>query len=111
MPESKDYEKVTVLGKGPAISLIDRSSIYIRKYVDMITETANEAGIPWQYRATGSGGTDAGSYHTAQGGTPVIGMAIPCRYIHSPVSVCDIRDYDNMLKLVHAFINKHGEDK
>jgi len=54
--------------------------------------------------ASGAGGTDAGRFHTAKGGTPCIGIAVPCRYIHSPVSVMDIRDYENLLKLVKEYV-------
>ncbi|MCL2407894.1 MAG: M20/M25/M40 family metallo-hydrolase, partial [Defluviitaleaceae bacterium] len=110
MPSTEnDYDKVTILGKGPALSLIDRTTIYIREYIDKIVAVAEENGIPYQYRATGMGGTDAGRYQHAGTGTPVIGLATPCRYLHSPVSVCDIRDYENKVKLVKAFIQKFGE--
>jgi endoglucanase len=110
MPESKDHEKVTVLGNGPAISLIDRSSVYPREYIDKVIATAEKEGIPYQLRGTGAGGTDAASYNQAKAGTPVIGLAVPCRYLHSPVSVCDIRDYQNLVKLVKALIIKFQED-
>lgn len=111
MPDAADHERVTVLGKGPALSLIDRMSVYFKEYVDKMVAVAEENGISYQYRATGVGATDAASYHTANGGTPVVGLAVPCRYIHSPVSVCDKRDYENMVRLTAAFIKKHGEVK
>ncbi|MDR1704521.1 MAG: M42 family metallopeptidase [Clostridiales bacterium] len=111
MPPNEDYEKVTVLGDGPALSLIDRSSVYLKEYVNKMTAVAEENAIPYQFRRTGAGGTDAGNYHTAHGGTPVIGVAVPCRYLHSPVSVMDKRDYENAIKLVKAFINKYGEEQ
>jgi endoglucanase len=102
--EDVDPEReVTVLGKGPALSLIDRRSIYFREYLDEIIECATKNGIPFQYRRTGAGGTDAGSFHTAKTGTPCIGVAVPCRYIHSPVSVMDARDYENAIKLIKEY--------
>jgi endoglucanase len=103
--EGVDPEKeVTTLGNGPALSLVDRRSIYFREYVDSMAECAKKHGIPFQYRRSGAGGTDAGSFHTAKSGTPCIGVAVPCRYIHSPVSVMDVRDYENMIKLVKEYI-------
>ncbi|MCL2702134.1 MAG: M42 family metallopeptidase [Defluviitaleaceae bacterium] len=108
MPSTDAHERVTVLGKGPALSLIDRTSVYLKEYINKIVAAAEENGIPYQYRATGAGGTDAANYHVAHGGTPVIGLATPCRYLHSPVSVCDLRDYENTVKLVRAFIQKYG---
>lgn len=110
MPSTDEHERVTVLGNGPALSLIDRGSVYLKEHVNKLIAVAEENGIPYQFRGTGSGGTDAANYHTAHGGTPVLGLSTPCRYLHSPVSVCDKRDYENTVKLVHAFIKKYGEE-
>ena len=104
--ETKKREQVTALGAGPSISLMDLGSIYQRKYIDQITKIAEENKIPYQYRRGGKGGTDAKNYHEAQTGTPVIGLAVPCRYIHSPVSVADMSDYENLIKLIDAYLNK-----
>ncbi len=97
------HNQVTVQGKGPVVSLVDRGSIYLKPYVDSVIKVAEANGLPWQYRKTGMGGTDATRYHTAKGGTPVIGLAVPVRYIHSPVSVLDFRDYENLVKLVKKY--------
>jgi len=97
-------KQVTELGKGPAISMIDRTSIYSKEYINSIFECAKKNGIPIQVRRKGVGGTDAGRFHIAKGGTPCIGIAVPCRYIHSPVSVMDYRDYENLVKLVKEYI-------
>ena len=103
--EDDEEKRVTVQGRGPAISLVDRTSVYLRKYIDSLTECAEKNGIPYQYRRAGAGGTDAGRYHTAKGGTPCVGVAVPCRYIHSPVSVMDKRDYENLIKLLKIYID------
>ncbi len=102
------HGRVTTQGEGPCISLVDRGSLYSKQYVDAITRVADENGIPWQYRRTGMGGTDAAMFHTAHTGTPAIGLAIPCRYIHSPVSVMDVRDFENAIKLALAFERAFG---
>jgi len=101
-----ENEHVTTQGAGPAISLIDRTSIYLRKYVDEIVRVAEANNIPYQYRRTGMGGTDAGNYHSERSGIPCIGLAVPCRYIHSPVSVMTKSDYDNLVKLIGCFIKE-----
>ena len=102
--EEEDERLVTVQGMGPALSILDRTSVYLRKYVDTMAECAQKNNIPYQYRKSGSGGTDAGRFHIAKGGTPCIGIAAPCRYIHSPVSVMDLRDYENLIKLLKCYI-------
>jgi len=108
MPE---HLRVTVLGQGPAISLKDRTSIYLKKYYEQVIAVAEENNIPYQFRGSGAGGTDAFSYHVAHGGTPVVGLAVPCRYLHTPVSVCDIRDYENLVLLLNKFISKYNEEE
>jgi endoglucanase len=111
MPGLKPHQTVNTQGNGPSISLIDNASIYLRKYVDAMTKVAEAHNIPCQFRRTQNGGTDAGQYHTGKTGTPVIGLAVPCRYIHSPVSVMDKRDYDNLLKLMKAFSEEYCGEK
>ena len=99
-----EHLRVTTHGAGPALSIIDRTSIYQKEHYDTIIETAKAEGIPIQFRRTGVSGTDAGNYHLAHGGTPVIGIAVPCRYIHTPISMCDRRDYENLIALIKAYL-------
>ncbi len=103
------HMQVTELDKGPAISLMDRTSIYNRKFVDMVVETATEYEIPWQYRRSTFGGNDAGKFHTANAGTPCVSIAVPCRYIHSPISVLSKDDYHNCKELLFKFIDRISE--
>jgi len=102
--EEENARLVTVQGNGPALSLLDRTSVYLRSAVDTMIECAKKNNIPYQFRGAGSGGTDAGRFHKAKGGAPCIGIAVPCRYIHSPVSVMDKRDYENLIKLVKEYV-------
>jgi endoglucanase len=101
-----DYHRVTEQGKGIAISVLDSLSIYLKEYIDSFTAVAKEHNLPCQFRKTKMGGTDAGSYHVAKAGTPVIGLGVPCRYIHSPVSVADKRDIESGIELVQKYIEK-----
>lgn len=101
--------QVTELDKGPAISLMDRTSVYNRKFADMLVSTAKENNIPWQYRRSTFGGNDAGRFHTAKGGTPCVSLAVPCRYIHSPASVLSKDDYSNCKELLFKFISRISE--
>ncbi|MCL1987621.1 MAG: M42 family metallopeptidase [Firmicutes bacterium] len=104
----KPHEHVTTQGGGPAISIADRSSLYFRKHIDEIIAVAEKNSIPWQYRRSGMGGTDAHNYHLAKTGTPCIGLAVPCRYIHSPVSTMHKSDFENLVKLVKAYVAEFG---
>ena len=102
----EDERQVTVQGHGPVISVMDRTTIYLKKHVDSVIAVAKARNIPYQFRRTGAGGTDAGSIHIAKGGTPCVGISAPCRYIHSPVSVVDKRDYENLVKLLKAYLEE-----
>ena len=95
---------VTTIGKGPAISIMDRTSIYQNRFIKSIVETAENNNIPWQYRRTSFGGNDAGKFHLANTGTPCISLAVPCRYIHSPISVLSRTDLNNTKKLIKKYI-------
>jgi len=103
------HMQATELDKGPAISIMDRTSIYNRSLVDSLVVTAKENNIPWQYRRTSFGGNDAGKFHTALGGTKCVSLAVPCRYIHSPVSVLSKDDFMNTKALLLKYLEKISE--
>ncbi|KAB3524944.1 M42 family metallopeptidase [Alkaliphilus serpentinus] len=100
------HMQVTALDKGTAVSVMDRTSVYNRKWIDAIIETAKENDLPWQFRRSSFGGNDAGMFHLSQEGTQCLSLAVPCRYIHSPVSVLSLDDYNNTIKLIEKFLVK-----
>ncbi len=103
-----EKDAVTTLGKGPALSLKDGTSIYLKEHRVFVENVAKKYDIPYQYRKSAMGGTDAFSYHTAQGGTPVVNISVPCRYLHSPVSIADKKDIENLKKLVIKVIKEYN---
>ena len=92
----------TRLGDGPALTVMDRSVISDRGLFRFITHTAERLGIPWQVKRTISGGTDAGRIQVSGRGVKVCTISVPCRYIHTPVSIMDKRDFFNVLKLAEG---------
>lgn len=105
-PKDKDISPTTRLGAGPALTLMDRSVVCDRRLVRMLVSTAESAGIPYQFKQPGIGGTDAGAIHTQREGIPSAVMAVPCRYIHSPVSVMSLNDFDNAVRLMRATLHR-----
>lgn len=99
-----DTLKVTRVGKGVAVSFMDRSSIANRPLLDYVTAVASGAGIPWQYKQLASGGNDAGEIHKSRAGVPCVTLSVPCRYIHSPSSVASLRDIEAQQALVLAVL-------
>ena len=99
-PKERDVSPTTEVGKGPAISLMDRSVIADRRLVRLVIETAEAEGIPYQFKQPGKGGTDAGAIHLAKTGVPTVTVSVPSRYIHSPVSILSKRDFEDTVKLI-----------
>ncbi len=99
-PKQKDGSPVTRVGDGPAITVIDNTMIADRRLVELLVETAKENRIPYQFKQAIAGGTDAGRIHLTKAGIPSVAVAVPTRYIHSPVSLLSKRDFENMIKLM-----------
>ncbi len=104
-----EHMKVTQIGKGTAISIMDRSAIPYKKLRDFLSDTADKNDINWQYRAQTFGGTDAGAIQLAREGLPVAHIAVPCRYIHSPASVASLKDFEAAKALLIATLNNINE--
>ncbi len=98
-PTEKDCSPTTKLGLGPAITIADRSAISNKQLIKHLIDIAKKEGIPFQFKQPGIGGTDAGTINITGEGIPCVALAVPCRYIHSPVAVASLDDFKNMLIL------------
>lgn len=94
----------TVMGQGPAISVIDKSTIANRKMLEHLVSVAKEDQIPYQFRRVSGGGNDAGRVHTTRGGVLTGAISVPTRYIHAPSQMISLDDYENTIRLVEAFL-------
>ena len=97
-----DENRVCVLGNGPAVSFMDRGTVYDR---DLFSAAVN-SGIPCQVKRAVAGGNNAGEIHLSREGVRTLAISVPCRYIHTPSSICDIRDIENAERLAVYMINK-----
>jgi endoglucanase len=91
----------TRLGAGPAIYVADRRTLSDPRLVRHLVETAESAGIPYQIRQPGGGGTDAGAMHKARAGIPSVSVSVPGRYHHTPAAIARLSDWKHTLALVH----------
>jgi putative aminopeptidase FrvX len=87
------------LGKGPVLRAIENSSVSPEPERARVVNAAKAAGIPLQIGLT-QGGTDGSSF--TYWGAPNQGLSWPGRYSHSPGEVLDLRDLDNLVRLVVA---------
>jgi endoglucanase len=107
--DSKYY--VTQLGKGPAISIMDRGMIANPIFNKYITNIANNYNIPLQIREGATGGNDAGKIHLHKEGIITGVISIPVRYIHSTNSVINLKDYQNLIVLTKLFVEEVSKTK
>lgn len=107
----RDEPPSTELGAGPALSILDRSHIADRAWLDFVRGVAEDEGIPYQYKRSITGGTESSVVQRARAGSRVLTVSLPVRYIHSPVGIADENDYQNMLRLLGAVIRRLGEFK
>ncbi|NLI93986.1 MAG: M42 family metallopeptidase [Peptococcaceae bacterium] len=97
------------LGKGPACSLMDSSTIYPPELIRKVSDLARISNIPLQFRKSTAASNDAGNIHKAGSGVPTITLSIPCRNIHSMSSMICKTDYENCLTLLRTILCHIGE--
>jgi len=98
-PGVSGKDRILTVGNGPAVRVMDNSMITQRLMFEYMKRTAKTQGIPYQIHLNLGGATDAAKIHLSCKGIPTGVLSTPCRYIHSPSSMLDIRDLENLLKL------------
>ena len=90
------------LGAGGALAV---GPIYHRGLREHFLATARAKGIPVQVRGVPKGaGNNGWSLKMEHGGAAVVQIAVPLRYMHSPVEVIDLKDVDSVTDLVVAAV-------
>ena len=97
-------QRVCVQGAGPAISFMDRSTVYDKELYTLALRTAKENGIDCQSKTLVAGGNNSGAIHSSRGGVRTLSISVPCRYLHSAVCVIDKNDMYGMFELVKAVL-------
>ncbi|MGH4121346.1 MAG: M42 family metallopeptidase [Clostridium sp.] len=100
MPGIPKHLSATEIGKGPALSIMDKTSIFDDEILKTIIKVAEDKDILYQLRRATAGGNDAGAILMSGAGAKVATVSVPCRYIHSSVSVASIEDYKNTVRLM-----------
>lgn len=107
--DEKDY--VTTPSMGPAISIMDRTSAANGYFLKKIVEIASKNNIPYQFRRGTMGGNDAGRIHRNKNGCITATISVPTRYIHSPVSMINKKDFENTLMLVKLVLKDLSKEE
>ncbi|NMP37751.1 MAG: M42 family metallopeptidase [Clostridiales bacterium] len=98
--------RVCLLGNGPAVSFMDRSTVYDKELFNTAFRVAAENGIKCQPKTMVAGGNDAGAIHKSRGGVKTVTLSTPCRYLHSPSCVIDFNDAEDTLRLAGALLTE-----
>ena len=92
------------LGKGPVITIKDSDLISDRGLVDHIVDLAKKRRIPYQLEVSDMGTTDALYMSISKGGIPATAVGVPIRNPHSTISIANLKDVKNCIRLLKAFI-------
>ncbi len=106
LPKDEDVSPTTRVGSGAALTVRDGSYVADPRLVQLSIQAATAAGLPYQIKQPGISGTNAGSIHLTRGGVPSITIAVPCRYIHSPLAVLNPDDLENTYRLISALLDR-----
>ena len=104
IPYTDEHEKVTRLGEGVALTIIDRSTIPSKRLNKFVMDTANKNNIKYQIKQAVAGGNDAGAISIYGGGCETACLSVPSRNIHSPVCVVKKSDVNSCVSLLKAVL-------
>ena len=103
--DTPEHEFTTSHGQGVVINFMDGGLIAHKKLFALAVATAEKHGIPYQFRKSTSGANDAGKISLTGVGCPALAVAVPTRYIHSPVSMVQESDIESAIKFVTALVH------
>jgi putative aminopeptidase FrvX len=104
VPGVSDDKKISSLGGGVAIKIMDSSFIASPKLVKKFQQIARRKRIKHQMEILPRGGTDAGGVQRAGGAVAAMTLSIPTRYVHSVVEMAHKKDIQAAIALLAAFL-------
>lgn len=106
IPGVPGEQRVTTLGKGVGIKVLDGNLISHRGLVDEFVALAKKNKITHQLEILPRGGTDAGAIQRSRTGVKTITLSIPTRYIHTVVETVHKDDVTATEALLKKFLEK-----
>lgn len=108
IPGASAETAVSRIGKGPAIKIFDSSQLTHPKLVRHVRDVAEHNNIAYQLEILPRGGTDAGAMQLNKAGSAAITLSIPCRYVHTVNEMASIKDIDDAVNLLAAYLKDAG---
>ena len=107
VPGAKEHEKVTSLGKGTGIKVMDTSVICDPRMVEFLKSTAAKHNILWQPEILTGGGTDTSGIQRMTAGGAIAGaISIPTRHIHQVIEMVHKDDVEASVNLLKTAIEE-----
>lgn len=101
LPGAPAHEKITSLGDGVAIKIMDASTICDYRMVEFMKKTADKHNIKWQPEILTAGGTDtAGIQRMTAGGSIAGAISIPTRHLHQVIEMANKEDIQGSIDLL-----------
>lgn len=101
-----ENEVEVALGKGPGIYCGPNVNNVVQK---MLQDSAKKSKIPYQLIPSGRLlGNDTNAIQVNREGVAAASVALPNRYMHTPIEVVSLKDLENSAKLLAAFIKSIG---
>jgi putative aminopeptidase FrvX len=94
------------LGAGPGIFLFDSSALPNRRLTQLVKQTAADKQISLQADLVQGYGDDSAEIQRSNGGVPTVNLVVPIRYTHAHNGVMNRRDFDQMVDLLVAVLQK-----
>jgi len=105
VPGASAHEKITELGKGAAIKIMDSQTICDYRMVRYMKELAENKNITTQVEILPAGGTDTmGIQRFTPGGSIAGAVSIPTRHIHQVIEMAHKEDILQSIDLLSACI-------
>jgi putative aminopeptidase FrvX len=102
-PGASAHEKITEIGKGCAIKIMDSKTICDYRMVDFLKSTADRASIAWQPEILPVGGTDTAQVQRmGKHGSIAGAVSTPVRYIHQTTEMANPDDIHASIELITA---------
>ncbi|KEO74481.1 M42 family metallopeptidase [Anditalea andensis] len=107
VPGSQAHERITELGKGTAIKIMDAMTICDYRMVDFMKKTADKKQIRWQPEILTAGGTDtAGLQRMGKNGSIAGAISIPTRHLHQVIEMAHKNDIQSSIDLLKACVEE-----
>lgn len=110
VPGARANEKITELGKGTAIKIMDSSTIADYRMVRFLKDQAVKNNIAWQPEILTAGGTDTAPVQRyGKNGSIAGAISIPTRHIHQVIEMVHKSDVEASIALLQAALRNMNQ--